>query len=125
MRRKVIVTGSSRGIGRAIALELARGGFDPFFAIGAVSRLVRGYAALGVVLFSGLLVNNGFKGLNGLKGEEPANDLNGNSWKDLLYDDSSWETLTGPLGREASDSIKYCLLSLIFFSKFLNISSLV
>lgn len=29
MRRKVIVTGSSRGIGRAIALALARGGFDP------------------------------------------------------------------------------------------------
>ena len=29
MKRKVIVTGSSRGIGRAIALALARDGFDP------------------------------------------------------------------------------------------------
>ena len=68
---------SRAGLLAAQQYHAARGGFDPFFAIGAVSRLVRGYAALGVVLFSGLLVNNGFKGLNGLKGEEPANDLNG------------------------------------------------
>ena len=39
----------------------ARGGFDPFFALGAVSRLVRGYAALGVVLFSGLLIGKVLK----------------------------------------------------------------
>lgn len=37
--------------------------------------------------------------------QEPDNDRNGNSWKDLSYDDSSWETLTGPLGRESSDTI--------------------
>ena len=30
----------------------ARGGFDPFFAVGSVSRLARGYAALGTVLFA-------------------------------------------------------------------------
>lgn len=30
----------------------ARGGFDPFFALGSVSRLARGYAALGIVLFA-------------------------------------------------------------------------
>jgi len=33
----------------------ARGGFDPFFAIGSVSRLARGYAALGAVLFGVLM----------------------------------------------------------------------
>lgn len=38
-RRKVIVTGSGRGIGRAAALELARSGFDP------VLHCVRGTAA--------------------------------------------------------------------------------
>lgn len=37
--------------------------------------------------------------------QEPANDLRGNSWKDLSYDDSSWESLAGPLGRYASDTI--------------------
>ncbi len=29
---------------------------------------------------------------------EPANDASGNTWKDLDYDDSSWGTLTGPMG---------------------------
>ena len=33
----------------------ARGGFDPFFALGSVSRLARGYAALGMVLFGVLM----------------------------------------------------------------------
>lgn len=28
----------------------------------------------------------------------PLNDTNGYSWKDLNYDDSSWEILTGPIG---------------------------
>lgn len=31
---------------------------------------------------------------------EPSNDLNGNSWKVLNYNDASWETLTGPMGSE-------------------------
>lgn len=35
---------------------------------------------------------------------EPANDLNGNNWKDLAYDDSSWKTLTGPMGRSNGSS---------------------
>ena len=33
----------------------ARGGFDPFFVLGSVSRLSRGYAALGMVLFGVLM----------------------------------------------------------------------
>ena len=43
---------SLRGLLAAQAYHAARGGFDPVFAIGAVSRLSRGYAALGVVLFA-------------------------------------------------------------------------
>lgn len=35
---------------------------------------------------------------------EPACDANGNSWKELEYDDSAWETLTGPMG---SSSVGY------------------
>ena len=34
----------------AQSYHAARGGFDPFFAIGSVSRLARGYAALGMVV---------------------------------------------------------------------------
>ncbi len=34
----------------------ARGGFDPMFSIGSVSRLVRAYGALGVVFFAALLI---------------------------------------------------------------------
>ena len=65
---------SRAGLLAAQRYHAARGGFDPFFALGAVSRLVRGYAALAAVLFSGLLVNKGLKGeesndFNGLKGE--------------------------------------------------------
>ena len=39
----------------AQSYHAARGGFDPFFAIGSVSRLSRGYAALGMVLFGVLM----------------------------------------------------------------------
>ena len=39
----------------AQSYHAARGGFDPFFAIGSVSRLARGYAALGMVLFGVLM----------------------------------------------------------------------
>lgn len=31
---------------------------------------------------------------------EPANDAAGHTWKDLDYDDSEWQTLTGPMGAE-------------------------
>ena len=37
---------------------------------------------------------------------EPANDVNGKSWKDLTYDDSSWGMLTGPLGRAAYEYVQ-------------------
>lgn len=34
-----------------------------------------------------------------------SNDTNGNSWKDLNYDDSSWQTLAGPIGSEGNGYI--------------------
>ncbi len=37
---------------------------------------------------------------------EPANDVNGKSWKDLTYDDSSWGMLIGPLGRAAYEYVQ-------------------
>ncbi len=43
---------SLKGLLAAQSYHAARGGFDPFFALGSVSRLARGYAALGVVLFT-------------------------------------------------------------------------
>ena len=45
---------SLEGLLAAQAYHAGRGGFDPFFAVGAVSRLVRGYPAMGVVLFAAL-----------------------------------------------------------------------
>lgn len=41
---------SLKGLLAAQEYHAARGGFDPFFAIGSVSRLVRAYLALGVAL---------------------------------------------------------------------------
>ena len=43
---------SLRALLTAQHYHAARGGFDPFFALGSVSRLARGYAALGVILFA-------------------------------------------------------------------------
>ncbi len=43
---------SLKGLLAAQAYHAGRGGFDPFFAVGAVSRLARGYLALGAVLFA-------------------------------------------------------------------------
>ena len=43
---------SLKGLLAAQAYHAGRGGFDPFFALGAVSRLARGYLALGAVLFA-------------------------------------------------------------------------
>ena len=43
---------SLKGLLAAQAYHAGRGGFDLFFAIGAVSRLARGYLALGAVLFA-------------------------------------------------------------------------
>ena len=43
---------SLQGLLAAQSYHAARGGFDPLFALGSISRLARGYAALGVVLFA-------------------------------------------------------------------------
>ena len=43
---------SLKGLLAAQNYHAARGGFDPFFALGSVSRLSRGYTALGILLFS-------------------------------------------------------------------------
>jgi len=51
---------SLKGLLAAQAYHAGRGGFDPFFAVGAVSRLARGYLALGAVLFATLLRAPGF-----------------------------------------------------------------
>lgn len=55
--KKVLVTGSSRGIGRAIALDLARAGYDPVIhcvrtraAAEAVAADVKGLGAIGEIL---------------------------------------------------------------------------
>ena len=57
MRRKVIITGSSRGIGRAIALALAEDGFDPVLhcrnradAVAEVAEAVKALGGSGDIL---------------------------------------------------------------------------
>lgn len=51
MRKKIIVTGSSRGIGRAVALDLARAGYDPVVhcvrSLDAAKETAGAVAALG------------------------------------------------------------------------------
>ena len=59
---------SLKGLLAAQAYHAARGGFDPFFAVGSVSRLARGYAALGVVLFAALA-------LKGVRGDDGVAEL--------------------------------------------------
>ena len=66
---------SRAGLLAAQQYHAARGGFDPFFAIGAISRLVRGYAALGAVLFAGFLANKGLNAPGALNGKEASDDL--------------------------------------------------
>lgn len=55
---------SLKGLLAAQAYHAGRGGFDPFFAVGAVSRLVRGYLAMGAVMFAAVAL-----GRNGGLGE--------------------------------------------------------
>ena len=45
---------SLKGLLAAQAYHAGRGGFDPFFAVGAVSRLARGYLAMGAVMFAAI-----------------------------------------------------------------------
>ena len=47
---------SLKGLLAAQAYHAGRGGFDLFFALGAVSRLARGYLALGAVLFAAAML---------------------------------------------------------------------
>lgn len=58
---------SFRGLLAAQAYHAGRGGFDPFFAAGAVSRLARGYLALGAVMFAAFALKRSivFTGANG------------------------------------------------------------
>lgn len=53
---------SLKGLLAAQRYHAARGGFDPFFALGSVSRLARGYAALGAVLIAAMAINGGGRG---------------------------------------------------------------
>jgi MFS family permease len=46
---------SLNGLLAAQAYHAGRGGFDPFFVAGSVSRLARGYLSLGAVMFAALL----------------------------------------------------------------------
>lgn len=46
---------------------------------------------------------------------EPSNDIFGRSWKDLNYDDSSWETLTGPMG---SEGIWYAPYNYVWYGEY-------
>ena len=50
---------SLKGLLAAQAYHAGRGGFDLFFAIGAVSRLARGYLALGAVMFASCVLIRG------------------------------------------------------------------
>jgi len=70
---------SLKGLLAAQAYHAGRGGFDPFFAAGAVSRLARGYLALGAVLFATALGRLGVKGLtrNGQDARCPSGDYAG------------------------------------------------
>jgi hypothetical protein len=58
---------SLRGLLAAQSYHAGRGGFDPFFAVGAVSRLARGYLALGAVMFAAFALKRSvvFTGPNG------------------------------------------------------------
>ena len=59
---------SLKGLLAAQAYHAGRGGFDLFFAIGAVSRLARGYLALGAVLFASCVL--------GVRGEKVRGENN-------------------------------------------------
>ena len=50
---------SLRTLLAAQSYHAARGGFDPFFALGSVSRLLRGYAALGVLGVAAAFLSRG------------------------------------------------------------------
>ena len=62
---------SLRALLAAQNYHAARGGFDPFFALGSVSRLARGYAALGVVLFAAAFMRHAIAPLGFAPGGSP------------------------------------------------------
>ena len=55
---------SLKGLLAAQAYHAGRGGFDPFFAVGAVSRLARGYLAMGAVMFAAIALAWNGKGMH-------------------------------------------------------------
>jgi hypothetical protein len=56
---------SLKGLLAAKAYHAGRGGFDPFFAVGAVSRLARGYLAMGTVMFVAMALGGRIAGEDG------------------------------------------------------------
>jgi hypothetical protein len=56
---------SLKGLLAAQAYHAGRGGFDPFFAVGAVSRLARGYLAMGTVMFVAMALGGRIAGEDG------------------------------------------------------------
>ena len=62
---------SLKGLLAAQAYHAGRGGFDPFFAAGSVSRLARGYLALGAVLFACFILPRREPAAEGISGARP------------------------------------------------------
>ena len=67
---------SLKGLLAAQAYHAGRGGFDPFFAIGAVSRLARGYLAMGAVMFAAIALG----GRCGIAADAPSAERLESAW---------------------------------------------
>ena len=109
---------SHAGLLAAQKYHAARGGFDPFFAIGAISRLVRGYAALAAVLFAGLLCNKAINDSNGSNGLTTPTTLKGLAGPNGLVTPTALNGLTALKGLKA-DLVLMWTMGLSFAAVFL------